>query len=133
MIVFLLCYYLVFFLSSLFLFFFFNDTATTEIYTLSLHDALPIHRLGHHVLWRRHRPVRHRRPAVLEGHRRRTRVGRKGATSSAPSSDAVGGVRPGGVRTCPRRLSLWSGSQLLTGCSILGRAGEQGMRETAYS
>src|SRR2546425_4571006 len=32
-------------LSSLFsLFFFFNDTATTEIYTLSLHDALPISR-----------------------------------------------------------------------------------------
>src|SRR2546422_4190947 len=28
--------------SCLSLFFFFNDTATTEIYTLSLHDALPI-------------------------------------------------------------------------------------------
>src|SRR5260221_2957649 len=28
---------------SFFLFFFFNDTATTEIYTLSLHDALPIY------------------------------------------------------------------------------------------
>src|SRR5215211_9343026 len=27
-----------------FVFFFFNDTATTEIYTLSLHDALPISR-----------------------------------------------------------------------------------------
>src|SRR5207249_10882321 len=27
---------------SSFSFFFFNDTATTEIYTLSLHDALPI-------------------------------------------------------------------------------------------
>src|SRR2546430_12391182 len=27
------------------LFFFFNDTATTEIYTLSLHDALPIYPL----------------------------------------------------------------------------------------
>src|SRR3712207_6726709 len=27
----------------LFVFFFFNDTATTEIYTLSLHDALPIY------------------------------------------------------------------------------------------
>src|SRR2546430_11248499 len=26
------------------MFFFFNDTATTEIYTLSLHDALPISR-----------------------------------------------------------------------------------------
>src|SRR5690349_25072790 len=38
---FLLCFLL---LSSLFssFFFFFNDTATTEIYTLSLHDALPI-------------------------------------------------------------------------------------------
>src|SRR2546430_16136564 len=44
--VYLLCkisvtYFAVFF--SLF-FFFFNDTATTEIYTLSLHDALPISR-----------------------------------------------------------------------------------------
>ena len=27
-------------------FFFFNDTATTEIYTLSLHDALPIWQSG---------------------------------------------------------------------------------------
>src|SRR5258708_19457626 len=27
-------------------FFFFNDTATTEIYTLSLHDALPISEFG---------------------------------------------------------------------------------------
>src|SRR3712207_9107664 len=31
------------------LFFFFNDTATTEIYTLSLHDALPISRLAERV------------------------------------------------------------------------------------
>src|SRR5256886_13005714 len=31
-------------------FFFFNDTATTEIYTLSLHDALPI-------CWFHHQPV----------------------------------------------------------------------------
>src|SRR2546430_12612340 len=29
-----------------FFFFFFNDTATTEIYTLSLHDALPIWSIG---------------------------------------------------------------------------------------
>src|SRR2546427_5420357 len=29
--------------SPFFSFFFFNDTATTEIYTLSLHDALPIY------------------------------------------------------------------------------------------
>src|SRR2546422_9711898 len=30
-------------LHSVSFFFFFNDTATTEIYTLSLHDALPIY------------------------------------------------------------------------------------------
>src|SRR3712207_6985570 len=29
--------------------FFFNDTATTEIYTLSLHDALPIYDRDHHL------------------------------------------------------------------------------------
>src|SRR2546427_6506622 len=32
-------------MTSRFPFFFFNDTATTEIYTLSLHDALPIFRV----------------------------------------------------------------------------------------
>src|SRR5271166_6299773 len=45
------------------IFFFFNDTATTEIYTLSLHDALPI--------WQR-RPAR-RRPGRRPPHRRRHR------------------------------------------------------------
>src|SRR5258705_4367055 len=34
--------FLLLFHASIFFFFFFNDTATTEIYTLSLHDALPI-------------------------------------------------------------------------------------------
>src|SRR2546426_3365111 len=41
------------------IFFFFNDTATTEIYTLSLHDALPI--------WARAGP---RAPIPCEGARR---------------------------------------------------------------
>src|SRR3712207_9275965 len=40
------CYYI---------FFFFNDTATTEIYTLSLHDALPISDRPERRLVRRHR------------------------------------------------------------------------------
>src|SRR3989442_5411585 len=42
------------------LFFFFNDTATTEIYTLSLHDALPILSLVGLLLFRKtivRRPV----------------------------------------------------------------------------
>src|SRR3989454_10408747 len=38
----LLCLFLNSRLRYVFIFFFFNDTATTEIYTLSLHDALPI-------------------------------------------------------------------------------------------
>src|SRR5438552_9046976 len=37
--------YILYFLFSLI--FFFNHTSTTEIYTLSLHDALPIYRLAH--------------------------------------------------------------------------------------
>src|SRR3712207_8484818 len=64
-------------------FFFFNDTATTEIYTLSLHDALPIYRptrrppsrgsgAGHQLhgrrrrrsLAQRHREVREVEPLV---------------------------------------------------------------------
>src|SRR5216684_5175977 len=58
------------------LFFFFNDTATTEIYTLSLHDALPISgpRVGRagagaedrHL--RAHRPRRRRRGRRSEEH-----------------------------------------------------------------
>src|SRR3712207_8737432 len=40
------------------MFFFFNDTATTEIYTLSLHDALPISIMIH--FWLR----AHRRAAL---------------------------------------------------------------------
>src|SRR5437773_10796881 len=36
------CFGSLFFGFSFSVFFFFNDTATTEIYTLSLHDALPI-------------------------------------------------------------------------------------------
>src|SRR3712207_7460182 len=38
------------------MFFFFNDTATTEIYTLSLHDALPIYVLDY---------LHNRRPPII--------------------------------------------------------------------
>src|SRR5437588_10336261 len=43
-----------------FFFFFFNDTATTEIYTLSLHDALPIWRAAPR--FHRHHRCARRRP-----------------------------------------------------------------------
>src|SRR2546429_4007120 len=45
---------------NFFFFFFFNDTATTEIYTLSLHDALPISRKDHG-------QAGHRRKALAPG------------------------------------------------------------------
>src|SRR5437016_14564058 len=44
-----------------FFFFFFNDTATTEIYTLSLHDALPIYSRGQRIEQIRGIEVRKRR------------------------------------------------------------------------
>src|SRR2546425_9076479 len=59
-------------------FFFFNDTATTEIYTLSLHDALPIYGVGRDL----HRGVAG--PALR--HRRLVRV------ASDPRVHLTGGV-----------------------------------------
>src|SRR3712207_9040996 len=59
------------------LFFFFNDTATTEIYTLSLHDALPIYpRTGppaFRVSRRGWRPCRGRGPRPASGGTGRSR------------------------------------------------------------
>src|SRR2546427_10625555 len=55
------------------IFFFFNDTATTEIYTLSLHDALPILAGGPPVDPEPRRPVGERVPAsVQEGRDRKS-------------------------------------------------------------
>src|SRR3712207_7480353 len=67
------------------IFFFFNDTATTEIYTLSLHDALPISRRRS---WR-YRPARpplRRRcwPSSPTWPRNTTTNGSAPATRSAP-------------------------------------------------
>src|SRR2546429_6956588 len=57
-------------------FFFFNDTATTEIYTLSLHDALPISR----------RRPRCARAAAVESERR-LRRGRRRAPARPARRD----------------------------------------------
>src|SRR5256886_12633650 len=93
----------------MYFFFFFNDTATTEIYTLSLHDALPIcgqlPRLGHARLLRRrggrggasghHRgpgPPGSRRPQAFRrgrGHVRRDRKSTRLNSSHSQISYAV--------------------------------------------
>src|SRR3712207_7401184 len=73
-------------------FFFFNDTATTEIYTLSLHDALPIYGAA--------RDVRLRGPpAGLPGLRRGSARDRAAARAPAqPAHARAAGARPGGAR-----------------------------------
>src|SRR2546422_11757554 len=75
----------------MFLFFFFNDTATTEIYTLSLHDALPISaRRGRraHRLYGRALPAR---SAARRGDRARHLPHRPGKRGH----DARGGLASG--------------------------------------
>src|SRR2546430_8728184 len=69
-------------------FFFFNDTATTEIYTLSLHDALPISRRDNDRSDRRHVPRARDRSARCR-HRRRDRKSTRLNSSHSQISYAV--------------------------------------------
>src|SRR2546422_11621865 len=75
----------------MYLFFFFNDTATTEIYTLSLHDALPISYV-----------IRHK---VLVEKLSVRRVARELGVSRNRVRRYVEGARPG-VRATVERTSL---------------------------
>src|SRR2546430_16606339 len=89
------------------MFFFFNDTATTEIYTLSLHDALPIYDFGDGERAARlpHGPVpdsrnRHQRKNALDRSaaewRRPLRDWSRRLGSPARAADPGGGVSPMG-------------------------------------
>src|SRR2546429_3924309 len=62
-------------------FFFFNDTATTEIYTLSLHDALPISSSDRHSFESITFQMAHRRTGLFVGsfHPRQSKCPRVGA------------------------------------------------------
>src|ERR1017187_5252003 len=78
--------------------FFFNDTATTEIYTLSLHDALPIYGLAQPG-WSAFAAGRLRRCGVVAG------CGRRGTRTpgAARPLGAWRGVRAAGYRVGLRR------------------------------
>src|SRR3712207_9114551 len=98
-------------------FFFFNDTATTEIYTLSLHDALPIWLL---LPLHRGDPPRDRgggsaavqvvrRSCISPGHPGGLAVRVHGSpVSLGTGADGGGGAArrtaPPGWQSCPRRL-----------------------------
>src|SRR5256885_9312067 len=86
----------------IFLFFFFNDTATTEIYTLSLHDALPISR-------RENLP---RRRGLA--HARRPQRGAHGGGRHPPDH----GILPGGPRAPDRKSTRLNSSHLVISYAV---------------
>src|SRR2546422_10951362 len=103
-------------------FFFFNDTATTEIYTLSLHDALPISITGR---WADERPPRAARAVACEC-RRGAAVPRQlpGEPAGHPVLDRDGAPHPRALlpsHLAARRLGLLGGR----GRSGEGRGGEE--------
>src|SRR5256885_217178 len=73
-------------------FFFFNDTATTEIYTLSLHDALPIYAHQHRVAAVRGNP---REPCLVVAMPERDEMAVR--LDQAGQHRAAAGVDDGGV------------------------------------
>src|SRR3712207_7288756 len=94
-------------------FFFFNDTATTEIYTLSLHDALPICRAPGST------PDRRTPTASCWAARSRRARGRPG-TGSAPArgSPARPPAPPGTTRRSEEHTSELQSRQYLV-CRLL--------------
>src|SRR2546427_10823743 len=103
------CLSLLFYLSTysislFFSFFFFNDTATTEIYTLSLHDALPISAaVGH--------PELHtvQDVPVAAPHRLRRDRGRVGAGARLREGKGRGDLARREARQIPPLLTLAAG------------------------
>src|SRR5690349_22869646 len=87
-------------------FFFFNTTATTEIYTLSLHDALPIYRVR-----ARRQPRGRLRNPVHRGHREHAL--RDSQPGAVPATDTAGDDR----RSEEHTSELQSGRDLV--CRLL--------------
>src|SRR5256885_12731436 len=84
------------------LFFFFNDTATTEIYTLSLHDALPISPRGR------------RRGSAPRSRSRAARESRRGPRRQSP-------CRPTPSPSRPAARSEEHTSELQSPCNLVCR------------
>src|SRR2546426_5316615 len=91
--------------------FFFNDTATTEIYTLSLHDALPICPMG---------LILPARPLCAPGRiSSRTRLAGEGATihRGVPAGRSPAGLQ----QSCQRSRSEEHTSELQSPCNLVCR------------
>src|SRR2546422_6851005 len=104
--------------------FFFNDTATTEIYTLSLHDALPICDP---------RARRRQRPGPSEaagGASRRAARSRRGAAGRRPVQ-LRSAPRPEGARSEEDTSELQSRLQLV--CRLLLEKKKKSYKTDVYS
>src|SRR2546430_3746854 len=97
------------------MFFFFNDTATTEIYTLSLHDALPIW------LYDRHAAVQPPTPALPPGPCRRT-LGR-GARPASRSEEHTSELQSQSNLVCRLLLEKKKRSYTITSLSMESTTG----------
>src|SRR3989442_16037800 len=89
-------------------FFFFNDTATTEIYTLSLHDALPISTSSS--------PVGCSGPASRTAHLRRARLPSPMARSSLRSEEHTSELQSRPHLVCRLLLEKKKKVQTVTVC-----------------
>src|SRR2546430_10784943 len=98
-------------LHTTYLFFFFNDTATTEIYTLSLHDALPIliplrQKVGRAAVVGPDRLGPEWLAEARRGAPPRGRAGVEGGRHPPPPPAPPPGPRPRAVCRRPRRANL---------------------------
>src|SRR5256885_7907343 len=89
-----------------YVFFFFNDTATTEIYTLSLHDALPIFALAD-------------AEALLVRNNRDLQVARR-ALESSDAQRVIAGARPNATFSINSRSEEHT-SELQSPCNLVCR------------
>src|SRR3989454_10007622 len=95
------------------LFFFFNDTATTEIYTLSLHDALPICFSLVRSCWKRSRSSAMSIDSAL--------VPMIGTPAAASSRASFSGVCPPYCTITPQGRSEEHTSELQSPCNLVCR------------
>src|SRR2546430_12837790 len=105
------------------IFFFFNDTATTEIYTLSLHDALPIARVAPRSRASLDRPaVAPRPPRIARAHRARPRACRPPEGHRSRGRHINRRVRDDHGRTRHRQIASYAGAAKVRNLSRLSVA-----------
>src|SRR5258708_17284149 len=113
----MLSYFMIFLHPLFYFFFFFNDTATTEIYTLSLHDALPISA---------HRFDRLRRS---ETHVRASGGPRAETGARDPDAHRGAGLAGGSCVDAPRnRHPSGGGARPLPACGVRGARTVRGVQ-----